>query len=294
MESLAPDAWLINFSNPSGIVAHALLNHTNVKAIGLCNLPRGITGFAKGLAPEGTKEIETDYVGINHLSWITAIYADGKDILPEHLLDEAVRAYTGILFDEELMRSIGAIPCGYLNYYYLRGEMIKRCKEVEKSRGEVCKEIERDLLKMYSDPSLVTYPDELNQRGGGMYSEAAVSLIESIENNKQDYHIINTLNKGAYDFMADDDVVEVRCRVGKNGVFPEKQGSFNNQHIIGMMQAVKAYERLAVEAGLSGNVQTALMALLTHPLIGDYEKAKPMLDEMLEAHRAFLPQFFKN
>lgn len=292
MERLAPKAWLINFSNPSGMVAQALLNHTGAKAIGLCNNPVNMRRFARDFAPEGTKELDIGYVGLNHLSWMTSIYADGRDILPEHLMDESARTLNGYVYDEELTRAIGAIPCGYLNYFYLRDKMVQKFMSDEQTRGEMCRDIEHELLELYSDPELTEKPALLDKRGGARYSEAAASLIDSIENDRGDFHVVNTLNRGGYGFMADDDVVEIKCRVGKNGPVPEKFGPFENTHIIGMMRAVKAYERLAVEAALTGDRQKALAALLTHPLVGDYDKAKPMLDEMLEAHRELLPRFF--
>ena len=292
MERLAPEAWLINFSNPSGMVAQALLNHTRVKTIGLCNNPINMRKFALSLMSSRAKTFDMDYVGLNHLSWITAVYENGRNILPRKLDVSRVCAYAGQHMEKELLKAVGAIPCGYLNYYYFRDLMIEKCQKAEKTRGEICVEIEKELLKLYSDESLVTKPAELDKRGGALYSEAAASLIDSLQNDKGDDHVINTLNLGAIPFMADDDVLEMRCRVDKNGPIPQMVENFNNEHIIGLMQAVKKYERLAVEAALTGNRDKALAALMTNPLTADYLKAKPALDELLEAHKAYLPQFF--
>jgi len=293
MERLAPRAWLINFSNPSGILAQALLNHTNVNMIGLCNNPINMHRQAKALAPEGAKNFDFEYVGLNHLSWITKILADGIDLMPELMYSEQLRNVGGEHYSDAVLNAVKGIPCGYLNYYYFRSRMLEHLKKQEKTRGEVCKEIEKELLSLYSDPAVVTKPAQLDKRGGALYSEAAVSLIDSIENDRRDYHVINTLNKGAFSFMAADDAVEVKCCVGRDGVTPVKLENFDNGHIMGMMQAVKAYERLAVKAGLTGCRDTALAAMMNHPLIGDYDIALPMMNEMLEAHKAFLPQFFK-
>ena len=159
-------------------------------------------------------------------------------------------------------------------------------------RGEECEQMESQLLKRYKDVSLCGKPDLLNQRGGAYYSEAAVSLIEALENDKQEYHVVNVLNQGAFPFMAPDDAVEVKCVVGRDGAKPVPLGHFANWHMIGLMQAVKAYEKLTIRAAVTGSYTDALQALLVHPLIGDYRKAKGVLDEMLEANRAFLPRFF--
>ncbi len=297
MERLAPDAWLINFANPSGIMAEAILNNTGIRMVGLCNCPTSMIRDAAGMLPAGTKRFDYDYVGLNHLSWITRIYADGKDILPD-LIDKglsvtAMKNIFGMEFPKSLLHATKAIPSTYLNYFYFREAQIKHYKEAGKTRGEVCKEIEKELLQMYKDINLTEKPALLEQRGGAYYSTAAVSLIDSIENDKNLMHVVNVKNNGALQFMDNDDVVEVKCVVNKQGATPVKVDKFDNDFIIGMMKSVKAYERLAVKAGLYGDYNAALSSLLVHPLIGDYNKAKPLLDEMIEANKEFLPQFFR-
>jgi 6-phospho-beta-glucosidase len=297
IERLAPDAWLINFSNPSGMIAETLLNHTKVKMIGLCNAPINMIKDAHRRVPEGTKEFDYDFVGLNHLCWITSIYADGKDVLKDQLKGnleaDTLKNIPKTSYSEALLKAVTGLPVGYLNYFYFRDEQVKKCKEAEKTRGEVCKEIEAELLELYKDPELKEKPEVLNKRGGALYSEAAVSLIDAIENDKNEVHVIDVRNNGAYSFMDDDDVVEVKCVVNKKGAFPVKLENFNDNYIIGLMRAVKAYEKLAVKAGLQGDYDAALAALMVHPLIGDFKKAKAVLDEMLEANKQFLPQFFK-
>ncbi len=297
MEKLAPDAWLINFANPSGLVAEAILNNTNIKMAGLCNCPTSMIKDARAMVQADVGEFDYDYVGLNHLSWITGVYADGRNILPQ-LIENGLEITTmkniqEMEFQKPLLKATGGIPSSYLNYYYFRDAQIRHCKEAEKTRGEVCKELEKELLEMYEDVSLVDKPALLEQRGGAYYSTAAVSLIDALENDKNEYHIVNVRNEGALPFMDMDDVVEVKCLVNRNGIIPVEIKNFNNNMIIGLMRAVKAYEKLAARAGLSGDYDAALSALLVHPLIGDYNKAKPMLDEMLEANRNFLPQFYK-
>jgi 6-phospho-beta-glucosidase len=296
IERLAPKAWLINFSNPSGIIAEAVLNNTGVNMIGLCNGPLGMVKRAMERVPAGTGKVDYDFVGLNHLCWITAIYADGKEILHDQLSDKIEAAELKNIpktdYDKELLKAVKGIPIGYLNYYYFRDEQVKHCKEAEKTRGEICKDIEAELLELYKDPDLKEKPAALDKRGGAMYSEAAVSLVDAIVNDKNEIHVIDVKNNGAFSFMNRDDVVETKCIVNKNGATPIKLEKFNDDYIIGLMTAVKAYEKLTVKAGLTGDYNAALAALMVHPLIGDYRKAKGVLDEMLEANREYLPHFF--
>ena len=297
MEKLAPQAWLINFSNPSGIIAEAVQNNTNVKMLGLCNAPIKMVRDAMERVPEGTRQFDYDFVGLNHLCWITGIYADGKEVLRDRLgggMETAqLKNIPRAAYDETLLKAVPGLPIGYLNYYYFRDEQVKKCKEAEKTRGEICMEIEAELLEMYKDVNLKEKPKALDKRGGALYSEAAVSLIDAMENDKNEIHIVDVKNDGAYGFMDRDDVVETKCIINGAGAKPVKLEKFDDLYIIGLMRAVKAYEKLAVKAGLEGNYNAALAALMVHPLIGDYHRAKGALDEMLEANMEFLPQFFK-
>ena len=296
MKKSAPDAWLINFSNPSGLIAEALCNNTEIKTIGLCNNPVNMIRDARKRLPEGTKEFEYDYVGLNHLSWMTAIYADGKEILQGQLSKNTAvsqaKNIPKIEYEDQLLQAAGGLPCAYLSYFYYREKMLQKLMESKLCRGEECKLIEKELLEKYQDKTLVSKPEALEKRGGALYSEAAISLIDAIENDKNEIHVVNTLNKGAYSFMEADDVVEVKCRVNKQGVTPIALPKFENEHIIGLMRTIKAYEKLTVVAGLQGDRKAALRALLVHPLVGDYERASAALTEMLETNRAYLPQFF--
>lgn len=295
MEKLAPDAWLINFANPAGMIAEAILNHTLVKAVGLCNCPINMLKDVKEKLPEGAQEFDYEYVGLNHLSWITGVSVEGRDVLGDILENNrkitTMKNIHEIELQQPLQKAIKSIPSSYLNYYYFREEQVKHCKAAAKTRGEECKEMEEELLKMYADVTLKEKPKLLEQRGGAYYSTAAISLIDALENDKNEYHVVNVRNGGALPFMEENDVVEVKCLVSRNKITPVALENFENDHIIGLMRAVKAYERLAVKAGLEGDYESALAALLSHPLIGDYNKAKPLLDEMLEENKEFLPQF---
>ncbi len=297
MERLAPKATLINFSNPSGIIAETVSNNSSIKMMGLCNGPINMIREAKKRLPEGTKDFDFDFVGLNHLCWLTGVYADGVEILQSQLTTGAaatnMKNIPELEYPPELMAVMQGIPIGYLNYYYFRDDSVQHCKDAEKTRGEICVGIEKELLKLYADVNLKEKPDVLNQRGGALYSEAAISLIDAMENNRNEIHVVDVKNKGTYPFLAYDDVVETRCLINKDGATPQVLRNFNNPHIIGLIQAVKAYEKLTVKAGIEGDRTAALAALLVHPLIGDYKRAKPMMDEMLEANKAFLPQFFR-
>jgi len=294
MKSKAADgAWMINFANPSGIIAEAVLNHTDVNMIGLCNCP---VNMVKGIADTlGTGDFEYEYVGLNHLSWITSVNLCGKS---ENLVaglagsaEATMKNVPGVEYDPALLRAIPYVPSPYLSYFYAREAQVKKCLAAEKSRGEVCMELEDDLLAQYADPNLRVKPPELALRGGALYSTAAISAVESIAGDKREAHVIAAKNNGAVPFMDDDDVVEILCELGGNGVVPRPVRVYN-EYIIGVMQAVKAYEKLTVQAALNGDRDAALAALMVHPLIGDYAKAAPMLEEMLEANKEFLPSFF--
>ena len=290
----ARDAWLINFSNPSGIVAEAVLNNTDTNMIGLCNSPINmVKSFANAL---GTTEFDYEYVGLNHLSWITSAVRRGEsENLVAALSGDAgaqMKNIPKINFDAELLKAVPYIPSSYLGYYYAREEHLRKCLDAKQTRGEVCLDIEAKLLAQYADVSLVTKPPELALRGGALYSTAAVTAAGSIANDRREVHVVSARNNGAVPFMDDGDVVEVRCELGKTSVTPLPVYTYN-EYVIGLMRAVKAYEKLAVRAAVEGSREAALAALMIHPLIGDFAKAKPMLDEMLIANREFLPRFFK-
>ncbi|MCL2248281.1 MAG: 6-phospho-beta-glucosidase [Oscillospiraceae bacterium] len=287
-------AWLINFSNPSGIIAEAVLNQTDANIVGLCNCA---INMVKGVADViDTYDFDYEYVGLNHLSWITSVVKHGE---AENIVSKlAGKADTSMKnnpiahVNPALFKAVPYIPSSYLNYYYDRSEQVKLCLEAEKTRGEICVEIESKLREQYTNPALNIKPPELAQRGGSLYATAAVSAAEAIICDKNELHVVAAKNNGAVPFMDDDDAVEVLCRLGKEGITP-KPVTVYNDYIIGLMRAVKAYEKLTVKAALSGDRDIALAALMAHPLVGDIAKALPLLEEMLMANREYLPRFFK-
>jgi 6-phospho-beta-glucosidase len=296
MERLCPRGTLINFSNPSGLVAQAVANQTTVRMWGLCNGPINMVRHLQNLLPQGVKNFDYDFVGLNHLCWITAAYADGVDILPTLLAQGASSAILknidGIDYPPDLRSAVPYLPIAYLNYFYFRNQELKALQGAIKSRGEVVQEIEKELLASYRDPALNEKPLSLEKRGGALYSEAAVSLIEAVENDTGAVHVIDVPNRGSYDFMDDDDVVEVKCRIDAQGAHPIPMRGFSHPVVISLVRTLKAYEKLAARAALTGDRSAALGALLVHPLVGDYSAASSALEEMLLANRDYLPQFF--
>ena len=295
MEKLCPDAWLINFSNPSGMIAEAVLNNSKIKMMGLCNVPiNTIDGIRKAM---NLPNAYVEYVGLNHLAWITGIRDNGIDYL-QKAIDEGLNGAVmqnipASGFSHELIKTIGAIPTCYLEYYYFKDSKLAKAKAAEKCRGEICMEIEEQLLDIYSNSELHTKPELLSKRGGARYSEVAINLVNSIYNDVKDVQVVNVLNNGAIPFMDDNDAVEVCARIGKNGAEVIKTDCHNN-HIKEYMKMMKAYEKHAVKAALTGDEDEAMKALLINPLVFDYHKAKPCFDELKEAHKAHLPEFFKN
>lgn len=294
IEEICPEAWLVNFTNPSGIISEFIQNFTNVKNIGLCNVPINMIDDVKAATGE---DADITYVGLNHLSWITSVKVKGEEqlnrLFEEGFAPEVMANIKDDGFSIECLRAAGGFPSSYLQYFYNRIEKLRHLKESDESRAEVCMEIEEDLLELYSDESVITKPALLDLRGGHKYSLAAVSLIDSIANDKKDVHIVNIKNNGALDYMDDDDIVEIAAIVGKDGAKPIPADISGNRHIIGLMRIVKEYEKLTVDAGRTGNNEAALNALMLHPLVGDFENAKACFEEMKQAHKQYLPQFFK-
>lgn len=293
MEELCPDAWLINFSNPAGIITEAILNHTNVKMLGLCNVPYNMNKSIRETMELPNAELT--YVGLNHLSWVTAIEQDGKDYLKTALEmglnSETMKNIPSTGFSKELVQLVGAIPSSYLEYYYFKDKKLKLLNDAELSRGEKCMQIEEELLDIYSNAELHSKPELLSSRGGANYSEVAISLVDAIFNDKQEKHVVNLLNNGALPFMEDSDAIEVTAVIGKDGAKPIAVADFDNQHIIDYMRMVKAYERETVAAAVEGSEAAAMRALMMNPLVGDYQTAHDCFHELKEAHKDYLPQF---
>jgi 6-phospho-beta-glucosidase len=234
--------------------------------------------------------VELEHVGLNHLTWERAVRVDGTDRLGE-LLDghgEALAADLGLPL--ALLRDLGVVPSTYLRYYYATAEVLDEQRR-RPSRAEQVAEIERGLLELYRDPALDTKPELLERRGGAFYSEAAAALMASLHAGTGDVQIVDTRNDGALPDLPDDAVVEVPARVDTSGAHPLPQAPLAPE-LLGLVQQAKAYERLTVDAAVTGDRTLARKALLTNPLVGDYRVAAPLLEALLEAGRPYLPRFF--
>lgn len=296
VEKCAPDAWLINFTNPSGIITEYLLNHTSVKAVGLCNLPIGTQERAAKLLGVSMDRVRLESVSLNHCGAVTGVYVDGIDRLPalltEGTLDEAAAADPWVKNYRPLIELLGAIPNDYLQYFFYRERKFQELLHAAQTRGEVCKEIETRLLSYYADTRNVTVPAMLAERGGHLYSEAAVALIASLSGAEPGHHIIDVQNRGALPFLSGESVVETSCYVEKDSITRNPVFAKPNPVLTTLIQSVKAYETLTVEAALTGDRAAALRALACNPITADVEKARPCLEEMLRRNRSLLPRFF--
>jgi 6-phospho-beta-glucosidase len=285
----APGAWLLDFTNPAGLVTQALLDHGH-RAIGLCNVP---IGFQRDLARRldvAPERVRLEHVGLNHLSWERKVLVDGVDRLPALIAEHAQEIADDVELPVAIVRLLQAIPSYYLRYYYLTAQVLRELQG-EKPRAEEVMEIERGLLKLYADPALVVKPKLLEERGGAFYSEASAMLIESLYNDRGDVQVVNVLNQGALPGMADDDVIETACRIDGQGAHPLPLAALAPE-MHGLVTQAKAYERLAARAAEAGDRDLALKALMANPLARDYDLAGPLLKALLEANRAELPAFF--
>jgi 6-phospho-beta-glucosidase len=284
-----PDAWLVDFTNPVGIVVRALLDEGH-RALGLCNVA---IGFQRRLARAFDVEpdrVRLDHAGLNHLSWIRGVHVDGVDRLPEILdgdVGEQLAREVGAPI--ELLRTIRAVPSYYLHYYYCTDQTVHEQRTGTSRAAEVL-EIENTLLEMYRDPALNSKPELLERRGGAYYSEAAAGLVTSLLTDDGAHHYVDLRNNGTIAGLPDDAAVEVPALVGRDGARPLPVAPLPPE-MLGLVQAVTAYEVLAIEAARTGRRDVALRALLANPLVRQWEVAEPLLDELLAANREHLPQF---
>jgi 6-phospho-beta-glucosidase len=287
----AKEAWVVDFTNPVGIVMQALLDEGH-RAIGLCNSAMGFQRQLAGLLDVEPDRVALEHVGLNHLTWERAARVDGVDRLPELIATEADAIGDHIGIPADLIRLLGAIPSYYLRYFYMTEEVLReQLSGAKRSRAVEVMEIEQTLLEMYRDPALVEKPKLLEKRGGAYYSEAAAQLIASLHAGTGDDQVVDIRNDGAIPDLPADAVVEIPARVDRDGAHP---GRFDPlaPEMLGLVQQVKAYERLAVRAAINGDRSAALKALLANPLVGRYSVATGLLESLLQANRKHLPRFF--
>ncbi|MEH7087019.1 6-phospho-beta-glucosidase [Neobacillus drentensis] len=302
MEEVCPNAWLINFTNPAGMVTEAVLRYSNIdRVVGLCNVPIGMEmGVAKLLGVDHSR-VRIDFAGLNHMVYGLNVFVDGVSVKDQviSLINDPEKSITmqnihSMGWEPEFLRALDVFPCPYHNYYYKFGDMLeKELKNYQEggTRAEVVKKLEEELFELYRDPHLAIKPPQLEKRGGAYYSDAAVRLIHSMYTDKRDIQAVNTINRGAISSLPFDSAVELSCIITKDGPKPISVGDLPIQ-VRGLVQQVKSFERVAIEAAISGDYATVLLAMTINPFVPSDRVAKVILDEMLEAHKEYLPQFF--
>ena len=301
MSELCPNAWLINFTNPAGIVTEALLKYgRNKKVIGLCNVPIGMEKAIAEMLDVDPERITMTFAGLNHMVYGKDIYLDGENItdkvidsISEGKIGSIVKNIKDFEWSPEFIKALKLVPCPYHKYYYQTSEMLEdELREFSKgeTRAEVVQKFEKDLFKLYKDENLDIKPPQLEKRGGAYYSDAACRLINSIYNDKKDIQPVDVRNNGAIAGIDDNSAVEVSCIITKDGPKPLTIGRLPVS-VNGLIQTIKSFEKLTVEAAVEGDYNKALLALTINPLIPSEKIAKILLDEMLQANREYLPQF---
>ncbi len=302
MRELAPEALLVNFTNPSGIVTEALQKYApEIQSVGVCNAPIGFKmGVLRGLEKKVGEKIspdraDIDTLGLNHLTWHRGFILDGEDIWPQVLGTylERLRKETEPEWDVRLVETLQMIPNSYLSYFYYTDHKLQNQKKWPPSRAEVVMEVEKSLLAQYADPNLTEPPADLMKRGGAYYSTVATQLLNAHFNNLGEQHVVNTRHKGAVPGWPEDWVLEMPCKVDRQGIHPLPARPLPLA-CFGLLAQVKSYELLTVEAAVHGDRDAAYQALITNPLGPTVEQAQAVLDDLLETHRAHLPQFWKD
>lgn len=301
MHELCPNAWLINFTNPAGIVTEAVMKYSqHKKIIGVCNVPINTKMTIATLLDVPPDQLTITFAGLNHMSYGLDVHVNGEsrlndviDLVTDPAHEVTMKNIIPLPWEKAFMKALGCIPSPYHRYYYKTDEILQ--KELEefkqgKTRAEVVKQLEDELFELYKDPDLDIKPPQLEKRGGAYYSDAACNLISSIYNDKGDVQTLNTRNEGAITNLPNDTIVEVNCIVTKQGPIPLAVGELPYS-INGLIQQIKSFELVAIEAAVTGSYEQALLALCINPLITSDVKAKEILDEMLEAHKTDLPQF---
>lgn len=284
-----PDAWIIDFTNPVGIVTRALLEAGH-RAVGLCNVAIGLQRrFAARLGVDPA-DLHLDHVGLNHLTWETAVRRDGpggEDVLPALLRDHGDAIAADLRLPRAVLDRLGVVPSYYLRYYYAHDEVVRELRTKPSRAAEVA-DMERRLLALYADPALDEKPELLAKRGGAYYSEAAVDLAAALLRGAgSPYQVVNTRNGSTLPFLPEDAVIEVQAAVGPKGASPLPVPRVDPL-FAGLMANVTAYEDLALDAALRGGRERVFRALLAHPLIGQYEYAEKLTDQLVAHNREHL------
>jgi 6-phospho-beta-glucosidase len=301
MQELCPDAWLINFTNPAGMVTEALLRYgSHPKVVGVCNLPINTRMTLAKLLDVEVERLHIDFAGLNHMVYGLDVWVDGESVLGDVLnimsnpdKQVSMRNIAPLPWEPEFIKSLSIIPCPYHRYFYKTSDILEKQLEEFKTgttRAEVVQQLENELFELYKDENLDIKPPQLEQRGGAYYSDAACNLISSIYNDRGDIQTLNVQNDGAISDLPRRSAVEVNCVVTKSGPKPIAVGDLPVA-VSGLVNQIKSFERIAAEASVTGSYEKALLAMSINPLVTSDVKAKLLLDEMLEVHREYLPQF---
>ncbi|MQT01907.1 6-phospho-beta-glucosidase [Streptomyces jumonjinensis] len=284
-----PDAWIIDFTNPVGIVTRALLQAGH-KAVGLCNVAIGFQRRFAALLDVAPSEVHLDHVGLNHLTWETGVRIggpEGENLLPRLLAEHGGSIADSLSLPRPLIDRLGVVPSYYLRYFYAHDEVVRELGTKPSRAAEVAA-MEKELLAMYGDPALDTKPELLAKRGGAFYSEAAVDLAAALlSGGGSPYQVVNTVNNGTRPFLPDDAVIEVQAAVGRQGAAPLAVPAVDPLYA-GLIANVTAYEDLALQAALHGGRDRVFKALLSHPLVGQYEYAEALTDKLIAHNREHL------
>lgn len=283
-----PDAWIIDFTNPVGIVTRALLQ-AGYRAVGLCNVAIGFQRKFARLLDVAPSDVHLNHVGLNHLTWETGVRIggpDGADVLPKLLAEHGDAIADDLRLPRQVLDRLGVVPSYYLRYFYAHDEVVRELGTKPSRAAEVA-EMEKQLLDMYGDPALDTKPELLAKRGGAFYSEAAVDLASSLLGGVTSVQVVNTYNNGTLSFLPDDAVIEVQARVNGSGATPLAVPQLDPLYA-GLIAHVTAYEDLALEAAVRGGRDRVFKALLSHPLIGQYEYAEALTDKLITHNREHL------
>ena len=286
----APGAWIIDFTNPVGLVTRALLDAGH-RAVGLCNVAIGLQRYFAALLGVAPESVSLDHVGLNHLTWERAVWVDGADRLPELLAGHRAEIAAHVQSPESVLTTNSFVPSYYLRYYYLHDSVVAEQRQAG-TRAAAVAAIEAELLRLYADPALDTKPELLGRRGGAYYSEAAVALLASLlgaagPGATGDVQVVNVRNRGTFGFLADEAVIEVPAVIGSAGPSPVPAAPLAPL-LRGLVGHMSAYEELAVDAALRGGRARVVSALLAHPLIGQHDLAGKMADRLIAENARFL------
>lgn len=306
VRELSPQALLVNFANPAGLVTQALSAYAGgVTAAGLCNAPITFqmeVVKALGLVPTGAqgeipgdalRQIQLDTLGLNHLSWHRGLKVAGQDVWSRVMagLLSQMKAEPDPEWDPATIEALGMVPNYYLQYYYYTGHKLAAQQAWPPSRAEQVMGIEKDLLREYGDPSRAEPPADLMKRGGAYYSTVATQLLDAHYNDRGEIHVVNVPHAGAVPGWPSDWVLEMPCRVDRAGIHPLPASPLPPV-CFGLLAQVKSFELLAVEAAVHGDRRAAYQALLAHPLGPAADRVGAVLDDLLATHRAHLPRFW--